>query len=307
MKYNILLTCAGGPAAVGVIKSLKKSLYDTTIVAVDSDDTAVGLYLADKKYTVPFSYDPEYWNIILDIIKKENINLLIPTGDSDVYHFSQNKTTLEQLGVIVYMSDFETIKTCQDKYEFYQKCSSNFSLPDTSEFPTPKLLFAKPKRGSGSRGIKLYSSLQEAELLKFDSPQQYIFQEYLPGAEYTVDVLNDLNGKLISCIVRERIQVKAGISTKGKIIRDSQIENICISLCSYLNIKGPVCIQLKRDIDGFPKIIELNPRIGGGSYFCTLAGVNIPELMIESLENPINRVIEPKEITVVRYFEEIII
>ena len=304
--YNILLTCAGGPAAIGVIKSLKKSNYNTTIVAVDSDNTAAGLYLADKKYVVPFSDDPKYWDVLLDIIKKENINLLIPTGDSDVYHFSQNKNILDQLGVTVYLSDFETIQICQDKYEFYKKCSPHFELPNTSNYPADDLLFAKPKRGSGSRGIKLYSNLQEIESSTLDF-SQYIFQEYLPGTEYTVDVLSDLNSKIIACVIRERIQVKAGISTKGKIIKDSQIENICISLCKFLNTKGPVCIQLKKDKSGFPKIIELNPRIGGGSYFCTLAEVNIPELMIQSLEGPINQPIEPKEITVVRYFEEIII
>ena len=44
-----------------------------------------------------------------------------------------------------------------------------------------------------------------------------IIQEYLPGKEYTVDVLSDLDGNSLLAIPRERIEVKAGISSKGKI------------------------------------------------------------------------------------------
>ena len=52
----------------------------------------------------------------------------------------------------------------------------------------------------------------------------YIFQEYLPGQEYTIDVLCDIESNPLIVIPRKRLQTKAGISSKGEIIKDNFIE-----------------------------------------------------------------------------------
>ena len=67
----------------------------------------------------------------------------------------------------------------------------------------------------------------------------------------------------------------------NKPLFDWVIENLCKNLCIYLNLKGPVCIQLKEDSKGRFKFIEVNPRLGGGTYFSTLAGANFLELMLK--------------------------
>ena len=74
-----------------------------------------------------------------------------------------------------------------------------------------------------------------------------------------------------------------------------------------MGLKGPVCIQLKEDSRGNPKFIEVNPRLGGGTYFSTLAGVNFLDLILkiknkQSFDQPTF-----KEITVLRYYNEIVI
>ena len=85
------------------------------------------------------------------------------------------------------------------------------------------------------------------------------------------------------------------------------IEHLCKDLCIYLGLKGPVCIQLKEDSKGNPKFIEVNPRLGGGTYFSTLAGVNFLDLILKiKNEQSFNQPIF-KEITVLRYYNEIVI
>ena len=121
----------------------------------------------------------------------------------------------------------------------------------------------------------------------------------------------------------ERILVIGGTGALGSTLTDryyndneimvlsrsehKQIENLCKDLCIYLDLKGPVCIQLKEDSKGNPKFIEVNPRLGGGTYFTTLAGVNFLELILNIKNN--KPFIKPtfKEITVLRYFNEIVI
>ena len=68
---NILVSCAGGPAAVGAMKSLLEcdSQGKHKIVSVDMDETAVGFHFSDKRYVVPRYIDELYYETITDIIK----------------------------------------------------------------------------------------------------------------------------------------------------------------------------------------------------------------------------------------------
>ncbi len=310
---NILISCAGGPAAIGAIKSLKKINFKGNIVTIDCDPLAVGGYLSDKNYIVPLSTSKNYWDEVLNIIKEEKITLILPTGDSDIKHFSKNYHQLKQLGVSVFMSDYDSIIKCQDKKLFFDYCSSNFPLPFTSnnykdlKFP----MFAKPEYGSGSRGVKICYKVSDIKTLDKEESvhrsSNYLFQEYLPGQEYTVDVLCDLNSNPIVIVPRKRLQIKAGISSKGQVIKHKLIEKLCKDLCIYLGLKGPVCIQLKEDPKGNPKFIEVNPRLGGGTYFSTLAGVNFLDLILKIKNNQEYKIPKLKEITVLRYYNEIVI
>ena len=45
---------------------------------------------------------------------------------------------------------------------------------------------------------------------------------------------------------------------------------MCRNISKFLQLKGPVCMQMKEDELGSPKFIEINPRFGGGTYFTTL-------------------------------------
>lgn len=310
---NILISCAGGPAAIGAIKSLKKINFKGNIVTIDCDPLAVGGYLSDKNYIVPFSTSKNYWDEVLNIIKKEKITLILPTGDSDIKHFSKNKKLLNELGISVFMSDYDSIIKCQDKKLFFDYCSLNFPLPFTSnnykdlKFP----MFAKPEYGSGSRGVKVCYKVSDIKTLDKEESvhrsSNYLFQEYLPGQEYTVDVLCDLNSNPIVIVPRKRLQIKAGISSKGQVIKHKLIEKLCKDLCVYLDLKGPVCIQLKEDPKGNPKFIEVNPRLGGGTYFSTLAEVNFLDLILKIKNNQEYKIPKLKEITVLRYYNEIVI
>ena len=310
---NILISCAGGPAAVGAIKSLKQIDFKGNIVTIDCDPLAVGRYLSNINYIVPLSTSKNYWDKVLDIIIKEKITIILPTGDSDVKYFSKNKQQLEYLGVSVFMSDYDSIIKCQDKKLFFDYCNANFPLPFTSnnykdlKFP----MFAKPEYGSGSRGVKVCYKISDINSLDKEESvhrsSNYLFQEYLPGQEYTVDVLCDLESNPIIVVPRKRLQIKAGISSKGQVIKHKQIENLCKDLCLYLKLKGPVCIQLKDDPKGNPKFIEVNPRLGGGTYFSTLAGANFLDLILKIKNNQEYTIPELKEITVLRYYNEIVI
>ena len=113
--------------------------------------------------------------------------------------------------------------------------------------------------------------------------------------------------KPLSVVPRVRLETKAGISTKGQLLHNEFIEKTCKSLCKFLKLKGPVCIQMKEDEDGIPHLLEVNPRSGGGSYLATMAGVNFADMIIKLVKGDTVNVKDFEEQTIVRYYEEVAI
>ena len=297
---------AGGPTAHGAIKSLRDINFNGKIVSVDSSELSAGFYLSDSYHIVPKANDKNYISELLQIIHKEEIDLILPTSSNDIIPISKNSHLFEGK---LFMSDYEAIDICSDKLKFYEKCKDKFPLPKTSmdyndiEYP----LFAKPKEHSaGSRGISLCKTIHNVNCLN-SSKYKYIYQEYLPGMEYTIDVLCDMDSNPMVIVPRERLQTKAGISSKGRIVRNDFIEKSCFDICKFLNLKGPICLQMKEDVNGKPKFVEINPRLGGSSYFATLAGVNFLEIILDLVQGNKPKINKPNLVTILRYHNEVVV
>ena len=306
---NILLLSAGRPSCHGGIKSLKDINFDGKIVSVDSNEMSAGFYLSDSHYVVPNAFDDDYIGVLLNIVKKEHINLILPTSSNEIITISKHSQMFEHFDVHLFMSSHESIMTCSDKLDFYNKCKSNFSLQKTSldvkdiGFP----LFAKPRKHSaGSRGIKVCYRKEDINCLDVNK-KEYIYQEYLPGQEYTIDVLCDMNSNPLSIVPRKRLQTKEGVSTKAKVVRNSYIEKTCSDICRFLKLKGSICLQMKEDINANLKFVEINPRFGGGTYFASLAGINFVEMILKLIDGKNINPPYPKEITVLRYYNEVVV
>lgn len=288
---NILVTESGGPAAIGLIKSIKKSKYEAKIYAVDCNELSAGNFLADEGITVPVASSEEYLLFLLKIVVKYNIDIIIPTGEHDLAKLSWNKDKFKMNGCEIFCSDTFTVQTCQQKHRFYEYLKTkNINLPLSIRGP----FIQKPITGSGSRGIKITESRNE------------MMQEYISGKEYTVDVFCDMNSNIISHVIRERTSIKAGISVIGKVIKNELIKEQVEKVVEELKIKGPSCMQFIITQLGIPYLIECNPRLGGGTYMSTLAGVNCADIYFDLLKNNKPESKEAREITVIRYFEEII-
>lgn len=308
-KQNVLIPGAGGAAGIGAMKSLRMCKFQGKVVSTDTDRLSAGLYLADKGYVVPLANNPSFFQEAIKIMEKEQIDIILPTSGFDIIPYSKNKGVLESRGVISVMSDYEVIETCLNKEKFYYVLKDKFDLPYTTTNSSMIDTFpciAKPIFGKGSKNVFICHDGNELERI-LSGYNDMIIQEFLPGKEYTIDVLADMDGTALLAIPRERIEVKAGISFKGKIILDKTIQEECLNITEYLRIKGPSCMQMKCDKEGVPKITEVNPRMGGGTIMATYAGINFPELIINMVNDDTIEVPEIKEITMIRYYEEVIL
>lgn len=308
---TILVPSASAPAGINTIKSLKMVKYPVRIVASDSNPISAGFFMSHAHEVLPEIDSKLYVSRLLDIVEKHKIEILMPSSGYDIYQYSENKEKLLKLGALPVVSDKKTMERCRDKMQTFNYLSKKFDLPfttidykKTSRFP----LIAKPRYGKGSKGIVKIDNEKELKYVQTKKDKDnLIFQEYLPGTEYTIDVLSDLECEPIIAVPRIRLETKAGISTMGKIVKDENISDTCKSIAKCLKIRGPCCIQMKESKEGILKIVEVNPRMGGGTFFTTLAGANFPAMILDMVNGKKLKIPKISEITIVRYFEEIVL
>ncbi|MEM2175125.1 MAG: ATP-grasp domain-containing protein, partial [Candidatus Micrarchaeia archaeon] len=122
---------------------------------------------------------------------------------------------------------------------------------------------------------EIISILKEAK--KFP---ELVVMEYLPGDEYSVDVLA-YKGKTLIAIPRLRLAIRAGITDIGMVISNKELRDISKKIVKCLGLSYNINIQFKYSSEKKPKLIEINPRVSGSIVFCTAAGVNLPYLAIK--------------------------
>jgi carbamoyl-phosphate synthase large subunit len=306
---TVLIPGASAPAGINTIKSLRLADFKGKILSTDSNSLSAGFYLSDYYEVIPEAEAEDYLKVLLNVVDKYNIEILMPSSGYDIFPFSEFKSKLKKHGVIPVVSDRKILEICRDKLSTYNHLNRIFNLPFTTLNPDEVVnypIIAKPRFGKGSRDIIQVNDEQEKKYICSKFPNM-IYQEFLPGDEYTIDVMSDLEGNPIVSVPRVRLQTKSGISTKGKIILDEGLIEESMKIVKKLKIIGPSCIQMKKDhLDQF-KLVEINPRLGGGTIFTTLAGANFPKMVIDLVEG--KKIDPPKisEITVLRYFEEIVL
>jgi carbamoyl-phosphate synthase large subunit len=307
---SVIVPGAAGPAGINTIKSLKMSRFDGKIIATDSNRLSAGFFMASAYAVMPKVVNEEnYMKKLEEVINNYNVQVLMPSSGYDIYPYSKYRKQIEEFGAKPVVSDLESIEICDDKMMTFQKLNGKFDLPFTTtnpdkvnEFP----IIAKPRREKGMHNMIM---IEDEDNLKYVTSKfsNMIFQQYLPGTEYTVDVLCDLGKKPVVAVPRIRLETKEGISTKGKVVHHPQIEQSCMDIAKSVGIIGPCCIQMKASRDGAVKLVEVNPRMGGGTIFAALAGANFPALVLDMVKE--KKIVKPSfsEITVIRYFEEMVI
>jgi carbamoyl-phosphate synthase large subunit len=287
-EINVLITAASRrvPLIQAFNQALKRLNLRGSVVTTDISRMSPGLYFGSKHYIVPLTTDKKYIPIIKSICFRERIHLLIPTIDDELPIFGKHREDFLTRGIRVAVSSENTSLICNDK-----RLTSDFlmsrGIPFARTWSPEELhslvldypLFLKPRSGRGSIGA--FTIQNERELNFFlDYVQDPVVQEYLPGREFTVDVLADFNGKIISAVPRERLVIRSGVSDRGQTLNHPGMMKLAIRAAEALDIRGPANIQMKLQNDS-ATIFEVNPRFSGGIPLTIAAGADFPAWLIE--------------------------
>lgn len=313
---RILLTGVGCPGAIGTIYSLRNNPSRVKIliyiVGVDIDHDAVGKFFCDIFYPVPPPESADYIPALKKLIEVQKIDIIIPQTTREIVILSQRK---KELACAVMVNTFEMLNLYNSKNHLLNLCEKHDLLHGGYHLATNRDTFThfvrklgyphapvviKPAVGNGGRGVHIVDAteidfdafirgklarprvtLEEAVrvLGSGDDWPEMLVMEYLPGQEYTVDVLNTPDMRLI--ISRKRNKIRSGISFITEIVNNQRINRQIDTLLDNYPLYGAIGFQFKENESGAPCILESNPRIQGTMIAAHMAGSNIVWAAVE--------------------------
>jgi carbamoyl-phosphate synthase large subunit len=287
-EVNVLITAAS--RRVPLIQSFTRALENLNlkgnVVTTDINTLSPGLYFSDRHYLVPLTTDKKYIPIIKSICFKERIHLLVPTIDDELPLFGAHADAFLASGVRVVVSSAKCGTVCNDKH-LTSKFLLEHGIPAAKTWLPSELdfsaiqypLFLKPRSGRGSVGVHPVFSERELRFFLEYEPDPVV-QEHLTGREFTIDVLADFGGRIISVVPRERLVIRSGVTDRGKTWNNPKLIDIGVRAAESLGVRGPANIQVMYK-DDQATVFEVNPRFSGGIPLTIAAGADFPAWLIE--------------------------
>lgn len=268
----------GSYPGIEVYYALKDSVVFHPILASSYSDHS-RFVTEDYIENLPFTYEEDFVDRLNFILKKYNIEFIIPTHDTIALVLMESQDSLiakvvcsplETAKLCRYKSiTYDVLKDCSFVPRIYKTCSDNINYP----------LFAKPDDGQGSVGAKKVND--DNELIQVLEKDDYIVCEYLPGDEYTVDCFTKANGELLFVNPRKRTRIQYGISARAESVEDEiPFIEIAQIVNEKIKFRGYWFIQLKKDSEGNLKLLELCTRFSGTFNHSQGYGVNLPLLAV---------------------------
>ncbi|MBL7215659.1 MAG: ATP-grasp domain-containing protein [Phycisphaerae bacterium] len=280
---NILLSSVGRRGYL--VKYFKAALGPAGQVwGADNSSCSPAFTYCDGTAIVPEVKKGHYPQALLEICRKNKIDIAIPLIDPELEALTSQVKTFSEAGVMLLVSPEKTVQMASDKYLTYQFAVAN-ALPAPQTFiniaeALDQLtvgaltwpVMVKPRKGSASVNITTcYDKLQlEAA---FESTPEPMIQEIIKGTEYGYDLFGDRQFSPISVYCKKKLAMRAGETDKAVSTNEPTLIEFGRKLLSCMELVGPADVDVVVDKDG-PKLLEINPRFGGGYPCSHLAGAD---------------------------------
>jgi len=287
---NVLISSIG--RRVGLLRCFQEAFIRLAlhgrVGGVDAAPHAPAAFAADFFDRVPRCDSPDFPARLVEVLSRRDIGLVVPTIDTELCFYAVHR---ERLGAVFgAASGPETVRLCRDKALTHawlterglpvvrQAASAEEALEwDVSpEHP----LIVKPRLGSASNGVRRVRSRAELAAALEDRPD-LLAQECARGDEYTVNAYVNAAGECVAAIPHRRVEVRAGEVSKAVTVRHEPLIDVAHRIAAAMpDARGPLNIQAFVTPDDSIRIIEINPRFGGGYPLADRAGGRFTEWLI---------------------------
>ncbi|MCK9370828.1 ATP-grasp domain-containing protein [Candidatus Dojkabacteria bacterium] len=292
---NVLITSAGSTNGVNIIKALKGH----RIIAVDCEELSAGLYMSDVWFVVPKATDPRYKEVMIDICRREQIDIIFPSFSEEIKVLNG----IEELNNKLVISPRKVYEITENKI-LCKAFLRNLNILTPTQYPTHFPMIVKPITGTGSKNTVKVNDQRE---LDFYLGKDMFYEEFVEGVEYTVDGVSDFDGKMVCALPRIRLEKKGGLATKCVTEKNDELYKVCQKIVEKMKLVGVWNIQCIKK-DGKYYFIDINNRFpSGGMPLATASGMNIPEILINILKGITPSVNLTYGKTMLRYYDSIIL
>jgi predicted ATP-grasp superfamily ATP-dependent carboligase len=280
---RVLVTDAGFKNGVTVIRSLSRRGVE--VLAAAPTRFAAGLWSKYSKrrlvYPSPVHEPGAFVSWIVNFIRREQVDVVLPVGDATTYLLSQMKGQVEAHSRLP-VADWESMAIASSK-------AATAALAQDIGVPTPKVysnveevqqfpVVVKASIGSGR--VRYVNSA--GELRRLDT-RGAVIQEYVPGIGFGFFAFLN-RGKEEAVFMHKRLReypITGGASTAAQSIKDPVLLNLGLRLLKALKWDGVAMVEFKLDLrDGVYKLMEINPKFWGSLDLAVAAGVDFPWLPV---------------------------
>ena len=316
---TVLVSACGAQFMPGLANCLKQNgERNIRIVGTDMSIDSTVLQMVDVFYQVPGATNPNYIDILLDICKKEKVDVVLPFMSVELLPLIERKKEFESIGTLVSVSDRDSVILSGNKYNLYSFLKdNNIPVPKFAHITTADDLVpacvscgypesavcVKATDLSGSRGIRIIKpDVSKYDLLFNEKPNSFyttmeellstlheksaipemMAMEYLPGVEGSVDLIAE-KGKILYMAYRESTVNLHSIPQVAELKVNNEAYEIAKKVISELKLTGSADLDFKNDINGNPVLMEINPRIAATMRIFKEGGLNLPYLRIKQL------------------------
>ncbi|MDQ0232574.1 ATP-grasp domain-containing protein [Metabacillus malikii] len=277
---RVLITGARAPVTLHFCRLLAESgmvVYtaDSIPYALTKTSNSVQEFFL---YPSPKFETKQWLEILIQYIKKNKIDLLIPTCE-ETFYISKFKEQLSSY-CEVFVDEFVKLDLLHNKYKFIRfireiglKAPKTYLLSETynmsnlrTTFLTKKLVLKKVF-SRFSDGVHFLNNIDELpEKMPKTSSTSWIIQEKVDGEQYCSYSIAK-NGELVAhSIYRSEFTAGLGATLSFENIDNEEIEAFIRQVVKKLSFTGQISFDFIMNQDGVPIPIECNPRTTSGLH-----------------------------------------
>ena len=287
-----------GPG-VAVIRAIRECPdFEARIIGLSYEALEPGLYmhdLVDKTYQIPYpsAGTDSLMGRLLYIHDIEQIDLIIPNFDAELFNFIKLRDKLKQMGIQTFLPDLDQFEA-RDKAKLYEfgKKHDLYVPADKIIYQTKDLVAAATEMGYPLvvKG-KFYDAIiantfEQAEKAFYKIQAKWglpiIVQEFINGTEINIAALGDGEGNAISVIPMRKLYITdKGKAWAGITLDDDAYIDLARKFIEVTKWRGGCELEIMQTSDGKPYIMEVNPRFPAWIYLTAAAGQNQPASLVK--------------------------
>ena len=317
---TVLMSASSSPSMPGMIKCFKNvKERNIRVVGVDMSDDPSAKFMVDAFYQVPSASAPNYADIMLDICKKEKVDVYFPNVSAEVSAVVARKDEFEALGVKLSVSNMESVAISNNKLKTYEALEKAgipvpryYGVHTVEDFVEGMKYMGYPEKpvcikivdGSGSRGVRIIDSTKSRyDIFVKEKPNSFYISyddmlsmlqsapeplhemmlvECMHGPEFTVDLLAE-KGKALYIVGRNNVDSLMSIAQASVLQYDELAYKVSEQVIDLLKMDGNVGFDFMRNDKEEAVLMDINPRITATISIMAAGGVNLPYLRVKQL------------------------